>query len=128
MGDAYIPRGTKSKCTMGTSEELLNLPLDHGVSYTPDKEPLMNANDHVPGQHIQKYGLCKATKLPCMPVTPLAWINAHKKHIIEGAPALTEKSQLACVFGGIITIIPPKKGSAGVGERNEAAEDEVEER
>ncbi|EIW19148.1 DUF4280 domain-containing protein [Pelosinus fermentans] len=124
-GPAYIPRGTKSKCSKGSSENLLNLPVDHGVAYTPGLEPLLNANDHKPGQHILKYGFCAATKLPCSPVTPLAWINVNKKHILEGAPALIEQSKLTCVKGGVISIVI-NAGSAELGDRNEAAGDEVE--
>lgn len=125
-GPAYIPRGTKSKCSKGSSENLLNLPVDHGVAYTPGLEPLLNANDHKPGQHILKYGFCAATKLPCSPVTPLAWINVNKKHILEGAPALIEQSKLTCVKGGVISIVPVNAGSAENGDRNEAADDKVE--
>jgi hypothetical protein len=124
-GPAYIPRGTKSKCSKGSSENILNLPEDHGVAYTPSLEPLLNANDHKPGQHILKYGFCAATKLPCSPVTPLAWINVNKKHILEGAPALIEQSKLTCVKGGVISIVM-NAGSAQIDDRNEAAADEVE--
>ncbi|GEM_PF-779171 len=124
-GPAYIPRGTKSKCSKGSSVNILNLPEDHGVAYTPGLEPLLNANDHKPGQHILKYGFCAATKLPCSPVTPLAWINVNKKHILEGAPALIEQSKLTCVKGGVISIVI-NAGSAELGHRNEAAGDEVE--
>jgi hypothetical protein len=124
-GPAYIPRGTKSKCSKGSSENILNLPEDHGVAYTPGLEPLLNANDHKPGKHILKYGFCAATKLPCSPVTPLAWINVNKKHILEGAPALIEQSKLTCVKGGVISIVI-NAGSAELGDRNEAAGDEVE--
>lgn len=125
---AYIPLGTKSKCTMGSSENLLNLPLDHGVAYTPEGKPLLNANDHVPGQHILPYGLCKITKLPCMPVTPLAWTIVNKHHILDGAPALLDESLLTCVIGGVISIVPPEKGSAEKGEKSELAADKVESR
>jgi hypothetical protein len=124
-GPAYIPRGTKSKCSKGSSENILNLPVDHGVAYTPGLEPLLNANDHKPGQHILKYGFCAATKLPCSPVTPLAWINVNKKHILEGAPALTEQSKLTCVKGGVISVVM-NAGSAQIDDRNEAAADELE--
>ena len=124
-GPAYIPRGTKCKCSKGSSPNILNLPEDHGVAYTPGMEPLLNANDHVPGRHILKFGFCAATKLPCSPVTPLAWINVNKKHILEGAPALIEQSKLTCVKGGVISIVM-NAGSAQIDDRNEAAADEVE--
>ncbi|SDL50076.1 protein of unknown function [Dendrosporobacter quercicolus] len=125
-GPAYTPRGTKCKCSKGSSPNILNLPEDHGVAYTPGMEPLLNANDHVPGRHILKFGFCAAMRLPCAPVTPLAWINVNKKHILEGAPALTEQSKLTCVKGGVISIIPVNAGSAQIGERNQADGDKVE--
>lgn len=126
MGKAYIPLGTKSKCSMGSSENLLNLPIDHGVIYSPEGKPLLNANDHIPSQHILTYGLCKVTKLPCMPVTPLAWINVNKQHILDGAPALLDTSKLPCMIGGVISIVPPETGSVEAGKINESAEDHVE--
>lgn len=125
-GKSYIPMGTKSKCSKGTSENCLNLPIDHGVAYTPDLKPLMNANDHIPGEHILKYGFCKAKKSFCSPVTPLAWTKVNKEHILEGAPALMDESLLTCVFGGVISIVPPEKGNVEEGKKNEAAEDKVE--
>lgn len=126
MGNAYIPLGTKSKCSMGSSENMLNLPLDHGVTYSPEGKPILNANDHIPNQHIMPHGMCKVTKGPCMPVTPLAWINVNTKHTLDGAPALLDSSKLPCMIGGVISIVPPETGSVEAGKLNELAEDKVE--
>ena len=41
----------------------------------------------------------------CFPKTPVPWINASDKHLVEGAPALNDKSQLPCFFGGVIEIV-----------------------
>ncbi|WP_199884111.1 DUF4280 domain-containing protein [Anaerosinus massiliensis] len=124
-GPSYIPRGTKSKCSKGSSENYLNLPLDHGMAYTPGLEPLLNANDHKPGEHILKYGFCSATCSLCSPVTPLAWINVNKKHILDGAPALIDQSKLTCVKGGVISIVM-NADSVELGDRNEDVEFEME--
>ncbi len=42
----------------------------------------------------------------CKPNTPQPWIDTNKDCIIEGAPALTMDSQLACRYGGCITFAP----------------------
>lgn len=42
----------------------------------------------------------------CKPNTPQPWIDTNEDCIIEGAPALTMDSQLACRYGGRITFAP----------------------
>lgn len=115
---SYIAHTTLSKCTFGSNENFLNLPVDHGVIYTTSDLPLMNANDHTPNVHILSYGTCKSTKGPCIPQTPLAWVNANDKHLLDGAPALLECSKLPCMLGGIISIIPPPKEESSAEEES----------
>lgn len=136
-GPAYITRGVTTKCSKGSDENYLNLKVDHGVVCSATKDPLMNANDHKPEENIPKYGVCSGSWNPsvlpglelleqgasyfltghggglCSPVTPLAWTDVNKKHILDGAPALTENSKLACVCGGVITIVPIPEKKAG---------------
>lgn len=38
--------------------------------------------------------------------TPLPWMFTNGDHMVDGAPTLTEESQCACRFGGIISIVP----------------------
>ena len=62
----YVYRLMKAKCSCGDQkfEQNLNLPLDHGVIYQDAEHPLMNANDHVSGEHILTFGRCKSTSNP----------------------------------------------------------------
>lgn len=146
---SYITRLTWASCSLGTMDNKLNLPTDHGVIFGDEETPLMNANDHEPNKHVIHFGRCTSCMNPqnytqsmalmgpaglalkaagaligasgipgsdiikkitadscckCTPKTYKAWENENKDHIIEGAPALTEKSCLSCVFGGTITI------------------------
>ncbi len=49
----------------------------------------------------------------CKPNTPKPWIDANEDCILEGAPALTMDSQLACRYGGRITFVPVDSADAG---------------
>ena len=49
----------------------------------------------------------------CKPNTPKPWIDANEDCILEGAPALTMDSQLACRYGGKITFVPVDSADAG---------------
>lgn len=49
----------------------------------------------------------------CRPNIPQPWINVNEDCLLEGAPALTMKSQLACRYGGVISFVPTDTGAAG---------------
>lgn len=49
----------------------------------------------------------------CKPNTPKPWIDTNEDCILEGAPALTMDSQLACRYGGKITFVPVDPADAG---------------
>lgn len=51
---------------------------------------------------IRKLTGCDGCK--CEPKTLVPWTNTSTKHMVEGAPALTVDSNLACYYGGIISI------------------------
>lgn len=62
---------------------------------------------------------------PCRPNTPQPWIMTNEDCLLEGAPALTMNSQLACRYGGIITFVEEsadasggQAGGEGAGEGN----------
>lgn len=104
---AYKLKGDGIRCVAGTLGCSLKVAGDHGVLV--EGTPLANANDHMMGSNIDKFGNCliltaasSGVPQPCNPVTPLAWMNAHSSYMIEGAPVLTEKSLLPCMLGGII--------------------------
>lgn len=52
---------------------------------------------------MEKLGImpCK-----CKPNTPLPWIFTNENNILEGAPALTMDSKIACRYGGVIEFVP----------------------
>lgn len=57
----------------------------------------------------------------CKPNTPQPWIMTNEDCILEGAPALTMDSRLACRYGGTITFVPSGSGAGGeenLGEEN----------
>ncbi|MBO5145202.1 MAG: DUF4280 domain-containing protein [Lachnospiraceae bacterium] len=56
----------------------------------------------------------------CKPNTPQPWTFANEDCILEGAPALTMDSQLACRYGGMITFV--KESSTDEETAEEAAE------
>lgn len=51
---------------------------------------------------IRKLSGCNGCK--CEPKIVSPWVNTSMRHMVEGAPALTSESKLACYYGGIITI------------------------
>lgn len=55
------------------------------------------------GEILEDVGIM-ATK--CKPQTPIPWILGHKSNCLDGAPALTLQSELACKNGGAITLVP----------------------
>lgn len=122
----YVYRLMKAKCSAGSSkfEQYLNLTTDHGVIYSDNEHPLMNANDHVPEKNILTFGRCrKKFFCKCEPMTIVPWINGEEDYCIDGAPALTINSRLACYYGGIIEILEEK----GEQDEDSDTDDEKEE-
>lgn len=60
----YGKRLNKVECTCGSMAQNLNLPLDHGVYFRDDDHPMLNANDHVKGEHILQFGRCNSKSNP----------------------------------------------------------------
>ena len=123
--EQYVYRLMKAKCSCGSKNfsQYLNLDEDHGVVFNDNEYPLMNANDHVSGKHVNCFGRCKSLWNPytrsvgaiipglglllgckCTPLTPTPWIECDENYYIDGAPALTVNSVLHCAYGGEITI------------------------
>lgn len=102
----YLVRGATLKCSMGSSESKLNLPVCHGVY--AKKKPLMNKNDFTPMKNVMPFGTCKVTKGPCSPATSGPWLKEHGETIITDAESITMDSLLVCTVGGIIE--PTKSG------------------
>jgi hypothetical protein len=103
--ESYVVRGAKLKCTMGTDEGILNLPVSSGV-YIKDK-PVMSIADSMPHDNISVFGFCKAPgneEQACEPLTCARWTNGKQDLFIIGELALTSKSKLECAKGGTILI------------------------
>ncbi len=116
----FVPYSSKCKCTCGSMENYLTTEKGHGALL--GALPLMNANDHVIDTNITHFGECdiltkKAFGFPkkCKAILPTPWINVNKSCLIEGAPALTMDSVLACYHGGVISIasLPPEPEESG---------------
>ena len=97
----FVPYSSKCKCNCGTMENYLSTDVGHG--YVFGGNPLMNANDYVVGRNITHFGECAtltalANGVPqrCKPILLTPWINVNKTYLIDGAPALTTNSLLAC--------------------------------
>jgi hypothetical protein len=45
--------------------------------------------------------------MPCIPNTPTPWVPGAVTVMLQGAPALDNVSQLACIWGGVITFVLP---------------------
>lgn len=145
----YIYRLMKAKCSCSATDfaQYLNLPEDHGVAFHDSEYPLMNANDHVAGEHINTFGRCKSLKNPggqganlimpffgplllkatvgckCDPMTLVPWIGVDEDYFIDGAPALTLESELPCYYGGVISIVAElEKEGTDEGQQKEEEE------
>lgn len=155
--EKYITRLCMGECSMGSMKNYLNLPEDHGIIFNDMDHPIMNANDHEggKGKHVVHFGRCNSQTNPgnigqsilgalipgsmllkkmmgcsgckCSPMTFMPWMEDKKDHLIEGAPALTDKSKLMCFYGGVITIVPPDEAKADDEEYNEAEHKEYDE-
>lgn len=145
MSENYVYRLVRAECSYGTQPNYLNVKQDHGIIYSICGEdggkslcPLMNANDHIPGENLTHFGRCKSPQNQvfggdrqfhvgdlldgigkffggnegylCEPMTELAWKDTSDQNYIEGAPAITEESKLTCFYGGVITITFEENG------------------
>lgn len=131
---AYRLIKAKCSCGDKTFTQYLNLPKDHGVYFQEEEFPLLNANDHVPNENILGFGRCHSGKRGrdnpggtmlstalfgpvlggiardlvgslCEPMTIVPWRFVDENYLIDGAPAITVKSELSCYYGGTITIV-----------------------
>ncbi len=106
----YAYKDENMMCVVGTAPAALKLTADHGVFV--ENVAMANANDHIANSNVGPFGTCaiktaaaSGVPQPCMPVTPLAWLNTNMDFMIEGAPALTKSSILPCMCGGVIMFV-----------------------
>lgn len=63
-GKEYVERLMRIRCTCGSIDNYINIPQDHGVVAGEEQQPLMNANDHMAGEHIIHFGNCNSDLNP----------------------------------------------------------------
>lgn len=97
---AYLVQGAALKCTNGSANSLLNLPLSHGVYC--DNQPVLTMQDALPMVNILPFSICAITKGPCVPSIIGQWIKPYTQTQINGIPVLTTDSFLVCSLGGLI--------------------------
>jgi hypothetical protein len=116
---SYVVIGAKTKCSFGDKQGQLKLPLSHGA-FIKDKAQL-NIMDFKPILNITPFGKCKSlanptvaaataahhgklTKMPCVPVVVMPWIQGKTDKLVENFPALLNTSTNMCMWCGRITI------------------------
>ena len=62
----YVYRLMKAECSCGSKDfqQYLNLPEDHGITFSTEDQPLMNASDHVANENILQFGRCTSLTNP----------------------------------------------------------------
>ena len=148
----YVYRLMKAECSCGSKDfqQYLNLPEDHGITFSTEDQPLMNASDHVANENILQFGRCtsltnpnglvgtaimggligplgalfarKVAGVKCEPMTLVPWINVDEDYFIDGVPALTIESKLPCYYGGTISIYLEKEEDAD--EKSDESDEE----
>ncbi|MFF2484363.1 DUF4280 domain-containing protein [Paenibacillus sp. NPDC058071] len=118
----YVVRGASMMCNYGSNYRRINLPQSHGT-YVNEK-PMMNEDDQVPIANIPYFGVCNCASNPntetlylfnqvgvsvsgkrCCPSFLGKWAITKADALVEGKPALTTKSQLFCMHGGIVSFV-----------------------
>jgi hypothetical protein len=116
---SYVVAGATLKCNQGDRESKLKLPVHHRVYIKGI--PQANSNDFKPNVNVLPFGMCKSManpavaaataanhgklkKMPCTPVLTMPWINGKEDKLVDGAPALLNKSTHMCLYCGRITI------------------------
>lgn len=152
---AYRLIKAKCSCGDKTFTQYLNLPKDHGVYFQEEEFPLLNANDHTANENILGFGRCHSGKRGrdnlggtmlssvlfgpalggvvrdlvgslCEPMTVVPWRFVDENYLIDGAPAITVKSELSCYYGGTITIVVEDIGADDSDDTEEETENDAE--
>ena len=110
------------QCSFGVAPATLTvLPAGRvATGHMPDA----NIMDHVPMANIAPFGMCMSptnpavaaataaalgvlTPMPCIPNTVSPWAPGSPTVMVAGSPALTNSSNLMCMWGGVIQITAP---------------------
>ena len=118
----HVCNGAMTACTFGMAPStLIVLPINRVLT---SSQPAANIMDHVPMANVMPFGMCMSpsnptvaaataaalgvlTPKPCIPVTPAPWAPGSPTVLEANMPVLNNTSQLACTWGGVITISMP---------------------
>lgn len=112
----YVCNGATLMCTMGVApSSLVVLPAKMVLTCNMPMATIMDNNFPV---NIIPFGLCTSpacptfikisgTPGPCVPAIPAPWMPGSPKVMVGSEPALTDNSQLQCIYGGSISVLMP---------------------
>ncbi|MCX2478069.1 DUF4280 domain-containing protein [Pedobacter sp. MC2016-15] len=96
----YVTSGAMLKCSCGTIPTPFK---SSSLSVLIAGKPACTTKDKVPMLNITPFGLCKTTKIPCIPAL-LLWMDFQADVKIEKANPLLNKSWIMCSLGGKVEI------------------------
>ena len=102
MGGSFVVNGAKVSCSMGSVE--VPLRTTPGRSVKLRGKDRANIADCIPLVNVGPFGVCKTTTMPCVPACAM-WLNGKNDVLVNGMPALLDKSKAICPVGaGILKI------------------------
>ncbi|BAZ28085.1 lysin [Cylindrospermum sp. NIES-4074] len=101
-----VCRGATLQCSLGTMFSTLIPTKALASPIQIGNNTIATIDDHVPGQNIFPFGVCNATRTPCVPATSTKWtMGVSGIEFTKGADALSMDSTLQCGVGGVISIV-----------------------
>ena len=114
-----VVHGAPLLCTFGLAPSTLSVIPDKKVM--AENKPVATIMDNKPFVNIAPFGLCNSLANPitasqtsaalgvltpgtCTPVIPAPWAPGSPTVLVGNQPALTDTSQCACAYGGMISI------------------------
>lgn len=110
--------GANMMCTFGAAPAAL---IVNSQTTVTTSAPIATIMDYKPMANVPTFGMCNSplnpatkrpppvlfTPAPCVPNTTAPWVPGSPTVMIGNYPALTNSSQLMCMWGGVITISVP---------------------
>jgi len=119
---SHVVQGAQLQCSFGTAPSILGVtPQNRQVCSSVNSA---NIGDNIPMVNIQPFALCISlanpqvaaatsaalgvlTPQPCLPNTPAPWTTGSPTVILGQLPILNNESTLACLWGGVISVMMP---------------------
>ena len=115
----FLCTGATLQCSFGAAPVPFS-PLPTPCVFTGGR-PTGVMTDATPMINIPTFGMCSSlsnptvasattaalgvlTPMPCIPAPSGSWLMSSQKVLIGGQPAITDDSQLMCVWGGQISV------------------------